>query len=352
MQIGLFQRRSKGNYPYVTARVRAKKRFLLEPDIWPRLLARDVNEIARTLEEGVYKKEVDELGGRYRGAVLIERATRLNLGRTYESILSASQGDLKAMLALFLGRYDADNIRTILRGKFAKLPPEEILSEIVPGGSIGLPQLEQLARVESIEEVVRGLKGTPYAAPLEAALGGRRQLDNLFDLENTIDKTYYDRLLSQVEGTNRPKAGFKAFLRAEVDVVNLKTLFRLRAEELADLQPFFLEGGAKLDLDTAQRLLKAPRDELLSELGNILPGEQVQAAAVKFLETGQLGPVVTALDKAHLASAASFGHRYPLSVLPVIDFMLRKQREVHNLRILALGKQMGLPERTLEELIL
>ena len=44
-----------GNYAYVTARVRAKKNLLVSPDQYPKLLARDASEIARTLQEGQYK---------------------------------------------------------------------------------------------------------------------------------------------------------------------------------------------------------------------------------------------------------------------------------------------------------
>jgi len=61
---------------------------------------------------------------------------------------------------------------------------------------------------------------------------------------------------------------------------------------------------------------------------------------------------VAALDKQLILSAQSFSHRYPLSVLPVVDYVLRKKVEVDNLRVLALGKAAGLPEATLKELLI
>src|SRR5437879_7143585 len=48
-----------GNYPYVTARVRAKKAALLSPDVYERMLQMEIPQIARVLSEGAYKTEID-----------------------------------------------------------------------------------------------------------------------------------------------------------------------------------------------------------------------------------------------------------------------------------------------------
>src|SRR5581483_2789222 len=112
-------RTSAGNYAYVTARVRAKKNQLLGADEYPKMLARDPSEIAKALQEGAYKAEIDELASRYRGAELVERATRLNLGRTYAQIQGFATGALAASVGLYLARYDVQNVKTIIRGKFS-----------------------------------------------------------------------------------------------------------------------------------------------------------------------------------------------------------------------------------------
>src|SRR5438552_6326402 len=150
-----------GNYAYVTARVRAKKAKLLPSDEYARLLARDASEIARTLQEGTYKTEIDALAAKYRGAELVERATRLKLGRTYAEVQSYARGELAAMIGQYLARYDVANLKTILRGKFAKAKSEEILAETIPAGSLA-PRLEELSRVEKIDDVLDALGTTPW----------------------------------------------------------------------------------------------------------------------------------------------------------------------------------------------
>jgi V/A-type H+-transporting ATPase subunit C len=61
--------------------------------------------------------------------------------------------------------------------------------------------------------------------------------------------------------------------------------------------------------------------------------------------------VALALDRELVRDAASFSHRQPLSVLPVVDFILRKRLEADNLRAIAYGKQTALPTETIQELL-
>src|SRR5688572_6873952 len=150
-----------GNYAYVSARVRAKKTQLLAADEYPKLLAREASEIARALQEGAYKGEIDELAARYRGAELVERATRLNLGRTYAQVLGFATGELQSAIQAYLARYDVYNVKTILRGKFARAKPEDILDETIPAGTLA-PRLAELTRLERLDDVVEALRGTPF----------------------------------------------------------------------------------------------------------------------------------------------------------------------------------------------
>src|SRR5439155_1365262 len=143
-----------GNYAYVTARVRAKKAKLLPADEYARLLARDASEIARTLQEGTYKAEIDSLAARYRGAELVERAT------------------------------------------------------------------------------------------------------SLMEAENALDHAYYEDLLASVPRRGAANRAFGEWVRNEIDVTNLKTLFRLRFAGVSDWEPFFLDGGLEVRRETAQRIVR------------------------------------------------------------------------------------------------
>ncbi|MCK4810953.1 MAG: V-type ATPase subunit, partial [Methanosarcinales archaeon] len=50
------------------------------------------------------------------------------------------------------------------------------------------------------------------------------------------------------------------------------------------------------------------------------------------------------LDKYRLEYATQTSHYYPLSIVPIMDYILCKKNEVNNIRMIARGKEVGLPD--------
>ena len=115
-----------GNYPYVTARVRAKKAGLLSQDIYERMLQMEIPQIARILSEGAYKAEILALATKASGVDLIELATSRNLAAVYTQIIGFSEGELRQMIGWYLDRFDVQNVKTIVRGKLFGASVEEM----------------------------------------------------------------------------------------------------------------------------------------------------------------------------------------------------------------------------------
>ncbi|RKS84184.1 ATP synthase C subunit, partial [Haloarcula quadrata] len=60
-----------------------------------------------------------------------------------------------------------------------------------------------------------------------------------------------------------------------------------------------------------------------------------------------------ALDAALLEYADRLSNRYPLSVCPVLSYVLAKEREVDNIRAIARGREAGLgPDEIEQELVI
>src|SRR3989442_10559049 len=68
-----------GNYPYVTAPVRATKAPLLPPNVYERMLQMQILQIGRVIGEGPYKSEVLALESTTSGVDLSEAATSRKL---------------------------------------------------------------------------------------------------------------------------------------------------------------------------------------------------------------------------------------------------------------------------------
>ena len=161
-----------GNYPYVTARVRARRAALIPQEMYSRILQMEIPEIARFLGEREYKAEMLALGARYSGVDLIEMATSQNLTKTYNDIYNFCEGQLRAVVGRYLDRYDLQNIKTIVRAKIYGASAEEVEEDLVPAGSFPIEFLRQLVEAPNLDDIFRQLEGTIYAQAL-VGLGER-----------------------------------------------------------------------------------------------------------------------------------------------------------------------------------
>jgi len=340
-----------GNYPYVTARVKAKKASLYAADTYPRLMQMEIPQIARFLGEGGYKQQIVALGARLRGVDLIERATADNLAQVFRQIIDMCEGRLRDMVARHLDRWDVTNIKTILRGKLYGASAAEIEEDLVAAGSLDASFLTRLVGMETVEQVFEALKGTIYEE-------ARRQMGDAFDpskgfaaYEDALAHVFYRHLLAEIQPRTEPSRLFHEFVRREIDILNLKTLLRVwRSKSTLD-RPVFLDGGLELEPQDLMELTSLDLNGLLARLARYSQFEEV-SAALHAVETKGVAHVERTLEKLHLKTASRHSHIHPLSVLPVLDFLTRKTREVENIRIIVRGKEHGLSSVAMKELLM
>ena len=344
-----------GNYAYACTRVKSRKTFLLGKETYPRMMVMDLAEIGRFMGEGQYRKEVDELSSRFSGVDLIENATYLNMARSFRDVLNFTEGQLHDMLRSYLARWDVWNAKTVMRGKSFGAGWEEVSEELVPAGALDVAFFSSLFNCSTMEEMVELL--------VRAAPGEELSLGNLLhgggrpslaDIENAMDRGYYAALLGSVHGNSPADRLFRRYIATEIDIVNLKTLFKLKFEgvSLDKVQELLIHGGQELPVAALTKLAAAESFEtFLGELAGTRMFEGIRDAAGRVKDHGSLNEVLLALDRELAARARQFSHLYPLSVLPVIDYLLRKKIEVDNLRAIARGKQSGLTEEEIKSLL-
>jgi V/A-type H+-transporting ATPase subunit C len=61
--------------------------------------------------------------------------------------------------------------------------------------------------------------------------------------------------------------------------------------------------------------------------------------------------IVAAMKQYEIGLANSVAHMYPLSVIPVFDYMIHKENEVGNIRMIARGTESGLDRETMKTLL-
>jgi V/A-type H+-transporting ATPase subunit C len=242
------------------------------------------------------------------------------------------------LLDLYLKKFVIYNIMTIVKGKIAKMPEEEIEESLIPVGYEY--DFYKSLLTKDIEEVSRVLEGTPFHEPLS-----RMTPDNLGEIEDEIYKVYYSRLatLPSVDPTIIP---FTLFIRKEIDIKNIKTILRLRLEEASvdEILPRIIQTGYEITLDEARKLASMSWDELTRSLEGYWFGKELEG-----IEEKSLSRIEVKFDRAWIKLIAKIASNYPLSILPILQYITLKKVEVDNLRIIGWGKWNNIPNEAIEE---
>jgi len=342
----------RGNYAFVNARVKVKKGMLIGAETYAKLLQMSIPEIIRFVQETQYKDEVDELAIKYSGINLVEHALNLNQARTYRSILSWCQGELQMLVDAYLNRWNNWNIKTVLRGRYQNTAPEEIEESLVPAGHIDIDFLRELSRKSSLEDVMDELMDTEYGPILSEPYEEFKRTGLLTRLEDEMDKHYYLNLLGiRVSTTNRY---FHQLILKEVDYRNISTMFRLKRYNLdaENIIPHIIPAGYAYSEDDLRRLAgTASFSEFVSTLREFPIWSYIQEEAETLKPEDSLNRLGIALKQDSRNYANKMSNLYPLSIYPVIGFIINKDREVNNLRALTRGKQADLSNEVISEML-
>lgn len=342
---------SKGNYAYVCTRVKAKRALLFSNDMYLKLLAMDLSSITRFIGEGQYKKEINELALSYSGLELFEYALQKNMAALNHQILGFSKGHLHTMISAYLHRWDIWNIKTILRGKWYKASSQDIMKTVVPAGEYSEQFWKQIIDTsDTITAVIEHLKETPWYATLQPYT---TQEFSLSELENKLDIDYYTFLLKMIPSSPKANRLFKNFVKQEIDLLNLKTLFLLKYEnvEPETVIKLLIEGGEQ-SIDDLKGLINAVDfNTFLENLSHFSFYNLIKEEAESIHSTGSLTWVIRALEKIFYENSEKFSYMYPLTILPILNYFIQKEIEVDNLRIIAKGMESKLSEQTIRDML-
>ena len=342
----------KGNYAYTVARVKAKKSLLLGEEDYNKMLQMSVPEISRYISEAGYSKEMAELAGKLDGMDLLEYATYDNMAKVFSSILGASQGELHTMVAAYLEKWDIWNLKVILRGKSYGLSADKIREDLVLAGSLSGDDVDKLLSLDSDEEILAAFGRMMRVAVPQDVMTSYKESGNLGVIEDYLDKLHYTRLLASIKADSGATKLFESYVRNEIDVRNVASILKLKVEGVygEEVMKYIIPGGKKVD------------KRMLTQLAN---AETIQAAAsdlqqLDFYDSFKgiveeegvsLNEVVTGMWRYDIDQAKKFSHLYPLSVIPVVDFMIHKEMEVRNIRTIARGVESGLDKDIIKGLL-
>lgn len=310
------------------ARVSAKKKKLLDRNDYESLWKMQPNGIARKLEEGDYKEDINELGSEHEGVELVELALMRNLSRTMKHLADISPDSLKPVIDAYLRRYDILSFKRLLRWK--KGGGENHIEDfLLPVGDYSFNEFKELSE-NSFKEICEAIEFPEAKVDYQSVIDPE---DDIRKIERELDRQYY-RELKQVSNTIGSK-WFDKFVDQELEYENLKIALRLKKYSLED--------------DDIREWLV--NDEFTDTLDQIIEAEDLKEAIEVVRDSGKAEDISTedtleevehSLEIARLERALRNLHIEPLGATSILGYIIAKITEVKNLRMLIRAKETGI----------
>ncbi len=107
-----------------------------------------------------------------------------------------------------------------------------------------------------------------------------------------------------------------------------------------------IPGGLKLNTIALIKLTGLPFNEFTASLRDYPYWDDLLTGIVTEDMDSLIG-VETGLEKYWLEYAARTSHYYPLSIVPIMDYILSKRNEVNNIRMIVRGREAGLSDEVI-----
>jgi V/A-type H+/Na+-transporting ATPase subunit C len=332
-------------YIYICTRMRVRKTTLLPREEYMRMLNMSLPEIIRIIGETEYKQEIDELGATFKGIDLIEVALSWNLAKEYQKILEITPGTLKQFTQAYLRRWDIQNVLTILRGRMQGEKTGKIKEVLIPAGSLDRAILDHLLAEDSTDKIVESLKGyRMYPAVFAREYPPAKESGSYSRLENALYKQFYQEIIAEAESGIKGGDLFLEFIRLEIDIKNVKTLFRLHADGFEeDAREMFISGGILTASDFTILNGIHDRNEFIDLLKTKIRHKALLTLLEELRGEKTMRDVEIRLTRVQLDQMERMSKRHPISIHPILVYLEKKKYEVFNLRALARGKESKLP---------
>jgi len=341
-------------YIYVCTRMRVRKAKLIPREEYMRMLNMSLPEITRVIQETQYRQEIDELSSVFSGIDLIEVALSWNLAKEYQKILEITPGNLKQFTQAYLRRWDIQNILTILRGRTQGEKAGKIKEILVPAGSLDRTDLDRLLAEESPERIIEALKGNRIYPLLMREYPAAKESGSFSHMENELYKQFFSEIIAEAKSGIKGGNQFLDFIRFDIDIRNIKTLFRLRRDTFEeDAREMYISGGILSSTDFADLNALQDQGEFIESLKGKIRNNLLIELLDELKTEKKIHDVETRLTRVQLEQMERISKRNPFSIHPILVYLEKKKYEVFNLRALARGKESRLPsERIAEYLVI
>ncbi|WP_125152803.1 V-type ATPase subunit [Clostridium rectalis] len=187
-------------------------------------------------------------------------------------------GDYKRLFKILFMRFEIEDLKVILRGKYADKEKEYIESIMTYESPLNYINYDDLIKAKDIYSAVQVLKNTQYYKHIHPLLDSVKE-EGLFRIEMTLDFIYFSSLRKFSKKLNKEDEEIiKKLIGIYSDLLNIQWIFRgkkyykINAEELLN---YTIYDGYKLKSDTLKKLCYSKDTEEMFSIISTTPYKNV-----------------------------------------------------------------------------
>jgi V/A-type H+-transporting ATPase subunit C len=336
-------------YSFAHAKTRALKSRLLSTEDWHFLVGcKNLKEVLKYLRGTDYAAALSHIPKGRPEAEVISLAIYDELFRDYVKLLKAVPKKSSALLKALLSVFEAENLKTVLRGIWEGRSPSDIRFFLYHLGRLSNLPIAELVQAPEIPAAIELLKPTLFYSSLTHALPQFKAQGKLFPLEVAIDIRVFEHVVETLETlSDRDRKGAAVLIGELIDFENLRWLARFR--HFYDLSPeeiinYMLPGGKRLGIAEVGSLARSL--DLTSFIAGLpSPYEEVLKQAKDWPEIQPL------FERWFLIQLHKVFRQDPFQIRLQLSYLLLRQIEVKALEGLVSAVDLGMPLVNFLELI-
>ncbi|MFW6375772.1 MAG: V-type ATPase subunit [Thermoplasmatota archaeon] len=336
---------SIANFTYPNAKFRAHGNpFIKEENLKPLSESRNINEVYSKIREHNYeipKEATEDINE-------VEKNLEMNTIEYIKKAYMATPNEAKPLVNAWLAKYDVKMAKRAIKAVAREKEKEEIDQKVLPVKMIDEDLKDELMSARNVQELLGILKNTE----LDEVLSGKEWEDNFFELDIALDKYLFEKMrqaVMQVEAEE--KSPVKYFFGKYTDILNLKIVFRGIREDIDEevLKDSLLPPGRELEKWKLENMVDSSNlEEAMVELeGTSYTELRTEGTSMSNFD------LEMNLDKKLLSIVSEILSQNILTIGPLIKYLVAKDLELRNLKILIRGLKEGMdPERISKMMIM
>ena len=286
----------------------------------------------------------------------IELVLRRHVFEVFTSISKLVTGDEAEFFDALITTFEVENLKRILRAMDTGRPVDEIRRYLVPLRKRTLAYYLNLFAQETIKQAISKMPKNKLRKALETAYPQYEQTNKIFVLESALDRQIYTTLWTSASTWKKNKY-FAA--RERTIITNL-------VGENIDLKNILITLRAlSLGLNPKEFIIPVAY-RLKNELSKAISSETMNHALDIFTRSPNYGPLIDVIQKKEGLDIPSLeiGFQrfyvrkcrirladYPFQISPIYCFVLLKYFEIHDLKIIMIGKLEGIDPTDIRKLL-